>query len=220
MTINLWSFDLLKRAGFQFNRDLLFAFKNYLNAGANPQPATLLSSAAFCALFLANLNPDTRKRDLMIKLLSEGPIEDPLTYKKLMVMKWTPVKRTLTAYSTLDGSDYAPNLARLLELQVIRHADMAPSWATLMPDKIYALHQFEGFPAHSFDKMLQPFGKATQVAFAAYTGVDINGQPKMIHHEYLRNFSASIAHATGEPETPSLHIASGLHVFGETLLQN
>jgi len=217
MPQNLWTSDILKRSGHQMNQDILRAFHEYCSGGKKPLPINLLSAATFSALVLANLNPDTKKRDLMYYLLQQAA--HPKTYKKLKVFKWTPVQSILGAYADLKTKDYNPSLSRLVDLQKERLSLVSPSWGSLVPDKIYALAQFGGLPTAHLDKLILPFSRQTQLAFAVYTGVEIKGQPKLIHHEYLRQFCASWGHNTGTPDASPLDVNSGLHIYGESELR-
>lgn len=217
MNKTLWNYDILKRSGHQMNQDLLRAFHEYCSGGKKPIPMDLLAAATFTGLVLANMNPTPKKRDLMYTLL-QGPVTD-ITYRKLKMFKWTPIQSILQAYSGLQSRDFNPSLPRLLELQKERLQRVSPSWGALMPDKIYALAQFTAYPPEQLDKIMLPFSKQVQVAFGAYAGVEIKGQPKMIHHEYLRNFCSAWAHNTGSPDAGSLAVNSGLQIFGESLLQ-
>ena len=217
MAKTLWNSDILKRSGHQMNQDILRAFHEYCSGGTKPLPINLLSAATFSALVMANMNPDPKKRDLMYYLLQQAA--HPKTYKKLKVFKWTPVQSILNAYADIKTKDYNPTLSRLVALQQERMEKVSPSWGALMPDKIYAISQFSGLPSGQLDKLMLPFGNPTQLAFAMYTGVEIKGQPKLIHHDYLRQFCASWAHNTGTPDASPLAINSGLYIFGETELQ-
>ena len=214
MPVNLNNIDLLKRSGNQMNTEILRAFHEYCSGGQKPLPVNLLSAATFCALVLANMNVDPKRRDLMYYLLQQEATER--THKKLKLFKWTPVQAVLMAYADMKTKDYTPTLPRLIELQNERLERVAPSWGSLMPDKLYALAKFENLS--QLDKLILPFDRQTQAAFAMFSGVAIKGQPRAIHHEYLRNFCASWAHNSGTPDTTALNIHSGLHVFGEQML--
>lgn len=212
--IMLWMPEMLKRAGSQINQDLVRAYHEYCTTGQRNVPVNLNTAAAFTGLVLANMNIDPAKRDLFLQILRD-PLVDPLAYQKLHILKWTPVQKMLTAYARIATNDLAPSLPRLIEMQKERHKDYSPTWSSIMPDKIYAMSAFQGYPPNSFDDLLLPFGGPTLTAFQLYTGASIKGQPKLVHYEQLRKFCATWAHITGTPDATSLEINSGLHCFGE-----
>ncbi len=213
METMLWQFDKLKKVGRQFNSEVTRAFHEYCSSNGGV-PMDLHAAGAFTALVMANLNPDHRRRDQFLRIIQKNTI-NPKSYQNLKILRWSAAQKILQVYAKVPHTE--PDIETLINMQRLRHHTIAPTWASTMPDLIYAMSRFPTLTSDILDELMMPFGASTQQAYALFSGVRVNGAPKMVHHESLRQFCISIAHNTGTPDAFAWDIRSGLQVFGEGL---
>jgi len=201
----------MRDEGKALNQKLSSDYNAY--CGGKPQ---LDTAVAYAVLVIANNSSDPQKRDQLVDILQGRTTADDKAYKSLAIRRWSPVKKAIQVYLPLVLKENSPDFDTLLDLQRQKLASAPPSWATLMPDKIYALARFWGqLQADEVSKMQTPFGRAVQAAYSYYSGVQINAQPTPSHHVYLHNFERTWARSA---DCDVLDINSGLHRFGENHL--
>ncbi len=217
----LWEPRDLVNAGVELNRTLVDDLLVFAGTRDVDRPL----AAAFSMLTIANAVSRTDARDEFLDLINarvglRSPEAIRAAIKPLRIRRWSPVQRCLMAFASAPSASPRPNPEELIAIQAACHKAMAPSWATLMPDKMYVLARMREkgseFNSAYAAKLLPPFGKAVQLAFGAYAGVEIEGQPSRIHHTYLQNFQRAWSNTWGGNV---LDLNSGLHRFGEENLR-
>lgn len=222
MPTMLWTAKELKDRGAHFNDELRDDFLAF-----SEDVPTIPKAVAYASLCIANQTSAVNipyKRQALVDLvlgprLVDGDVIRGAHLKLLELRRWAPVQKAIQVFSGIQPGEVAPSLDDFLKQQAARVRQTAPSWATLMPDKLYALAVFRGKVQNdALDPMFSPFGWTVEKAFAHYSGVEISGQPKMVHHEQLRRFQRSWAHGwLNESDTTVLDVNTGLHLFGEAL---
>ena len=203
----LWSIEQLCEEGKKLNEYLKDDFLKY--CGGNVQ---LDVAVAYACLVIANSSHDTAKKDDLVALLQGKTAADEAAYKSLRIRRWSPVKKAIEVFAPIVQAENTPDLDTLLDQQSSKHANVSPSWATLMPDKMYAIALFwRNEPTHRTGRLQSPFGKAVQAAYSVYSGVQIRSQPTPTHHQYLHGFERSWSDWGG---CDVLDINSGLHQYG------
>ena len=202
-----WTPQRLGQEGSELNRALRDRFRDYAGGGL----ISLDQAVAFSCLCIANNTDDLGRRDQLIALLHQpGPVGDS-AYKALKIRRWSPVKKAIEVFAPLVKANNTPDLSALLAQQSEKNSMTKPSWATLRPDKVYALAHFWGLSDQT-GRLMTPFGRAVQSAYSQYSGVSLRGQPTPSHHVYLQGFERQWAR-WGSCE--ALDINSGLQRYAE-----
>jgi len=206
--MKLWNVETLVRIGQRFNKATLK--KGYLKY-CKGKPS-LDSAVAYSMLVIANNTDDRDRYTAFLKLLHSTKEPKERAYRSLEIRRWSPVKKALKVYPKLIRDNNNPSLEELVEQQREKSEVVKPSWATLMPDKIYTIARFlDSEPPEKIAQIQSPFGKAVQAAFSIYSGVQIAGQPTITHHLALKNFERAWAD-WGDGTT--VDINTGLYLFG------
>ncbi len=100
------------------------------------------TAIAYAVLVIANSTPDDERLETFLRLLHGRKGMGKGAYKALEIRRWSPVRKALDVYPDLVRDNNRPDLDELVAQQRVKTQRWSPSWATLMPDKVYALARF------------------------------------------------------------------------------